>query len=517
MNKTMVALIAVSIAAVLLGYGCRDKAATQTGVTPVADSMAVAVPVSDASLNIPPPVAATPDTTGPGAGGGQMYAELANPQSDDQGCYVPVARDSNYSLVGYASGKRPVAQVMVNDVEADTFAANYQPYGAPSGFAPIGFRVPLTLSNDSLITVSMIDADGYRETMIFHPERERAYDRVHELWQGSQNDPYANVRMANTFVAMGDYPDAYTRYHRCIGLDVGFVWGPFFMGVALYNDNRYDDAEWQFRHCGRMDSGFYLANYQIGQIYERRGNYGYANLEYQAVIGVSPMFVAAQWSLGESYAQQGNWGGATRQYRQALQYNPQFARAHQGLGESLAHQGQWAASATSLRTAASINPRDARTQADLSATMRHQQRSPQQYRVALAPLSAPRGSEQVAARNVQYTRGGQAYQAVAAQQLTRPSAAQQSRLSVRQQARTSVTQTARVAGGQPTRASVTPTVARPAARQHEAQPKVTPIAKPVARQHEAQPKVIPTAKPAAREQAKPSGGETDQKDKGKGR
>ena len=388
MHKMMVVLAVVSLTALLLlSYGCRDNS-SQTSMVPVTDAGSA-------------PVAATPDTSGAGAGGGTMFAELANPQSDDQGNYVPLPRDENYSLMGYASGQRPVAHVMVNNVEADTFAANYQPYGAPSGFSPIGFRVPLTLGPDTLVTVNMTDTSGYQETMVFHPDAGRSYARVHQLWQGSQDDPYANLRMANTFVVEGDYRDAYVRYHRCIGLDVGFVWGPFFMGVALYDNDRYDDAMWQFRHCGRMDSGFYMANYEVGQCYERRGDYGDAIVEYQVVLGSRPDFVEAHWSLGESYGQRGNWSGAAAQYRQAIQYNPQFAPAHRGLGESLAHQGQWASAATSLNTAAKLNPRDARTHADLSATLAHQQRSPQEYRVAMAPLSAPRTSERGSAQNMQ--------------------------------------------------------------------------------------------------------------------
>ena len=538
MHKTMVALIAVSIAAALLGYGCRDKAATQAEVTPLADTTAVAVPVADASMVASAPVACTPDTSGPGAGGSPMYAELANPQSDDQGNYVPRPRDENYSVLGYVSGKRPVAQIMVNDVEADTFAADYRPYGAPADYSPIGFRVPVMLGPNALVTVSMIDADGYRETMIFHPDRERAHNRVHELWQVSQDEPYANLRMANTFAVEGDYRDAYVRYHRAIGLNAGFMWGPFFLGVTLYDNDRYDDAEWQFRHCRRMDSGFYLANYEVGRCYERRGNYSAAILEYQVVIGARPQFVQARWSLGEVYAQQGNWSGATIQYRQALQYNPRFAPAHRGLGESLAHQGQWAASATSLRMAANINPRDARTRDDLSSTMKHQQRSPQQYRIAMAPMSAPRGSEQVPAQNMRYTKSGQAYQAVGGQEnrpsgrhQIQPSAAPAARVSGGHQAQAIEKPAARASGGhqaQPTekpaaRASgghrAQPTE-KPAVRGHQGQPSATPTANPASRQHQAQPSAKPAAKPQSQPSrghtGKPSGDQTDQNEKGKG-
>jgi tetratricopeptide (TPR) repeat protein len=334
-----------------------------------------------------------------------MYVELATPQSDDQGYYVPVRRDTHYSLMGYASGRSPVTQVMVNYVEAETYPADYRPYGSPSGYRTVGFRAPLVLSPDTIMTITLIDADGYRETRLFHPDRVRAPARVHELWGRSRNDPYANVRMANVYVVQGNYREAYPYYHRSIGLTVGFMWGSFFLGVALYDNSRYDDAIWQFRRCSRIYPDFYLAHYQVGQCYERRRNYAMAITEYGLVISIRPDFVEAHWSLGESYVQRHDWGRAAIEYRQAIRYNPRFAPAHRGLGEVYAHQGQWDNAKNSLRLATNLSPRDARARADLNASMARRQRSPKEYQMAMAPLKAPDGYEQSAARNTRTWQG----------------------------------------------------------------------------------------------------------------
>ena len=380
----------------LIVAGCKE--ATQTGSTGtyVAEGQQAQqqAPVTDVATTC----------TSAAVGQGKLYVELANPQSDDQGNYVPVRQDSNYSLMGYASGQQPVAQVMVNDVEAATYPADYRPYGSPEGYHCVGFRAPLVLSPDTIVTIALIDANGYRETRLFHPDRVRAPGRVHQLWGQSRNDPYSNVRLANVYMVQGDYANAYPFYHRST-LTAGFMWGSFFLGVALYNNNRYDDSMWQYRRCSRMRPDFYVADYEIGRCWERRGRYDLAISAYGLVLARQPRFVEAHWSMGESYAQRGDWSRASNEYTVALQYDQRFAPAHRGMGEVYAHQGQWDNARTSLVMATNLNPRDARARADLNSSMAHQQRSPKQFQIAMLPLKAPNGYQATAAQNTRSWQG----------------------------------------------------------------------------------------------------------------
>lgn len=107
----MAALLVACLAAVLLvSSGCREKTArAEQGMqyaaqpAPVAACPTAACPTATATT-------ATATTAGsaildtPGATGRKMYVELANPQSDDQGNYVPLKKHVNYPLMGYASG-----------------------------------------------------------------------------------------------------------------------------------------------------------------------------------------------------------------------------------------------------------------------------------------------------------------------------------------------------------------------------------------------------------------------------
>jgi hypothetical protein len=490
MRKMMAALALAGLAAVLLGAGCRDRisqSGSATGYVSVTRPAPERVPARTYTSGVVPVANATMVSTSR-AGDSKIYVELARPQSDDQGYYVPVRKDAHYRLMGYASGRGPVTQVMVNGYEAETYSTDYRPYGSPAGYRTVGFRVPLTLGPGTLMTITVIGSDGHRQTRLFHPNRKRAHARVRHLWGLSQRDPYANVRLANVYTIEGQYHNAYPLYHRSIGLSAGFVWGPFFMGVALFENGRYDDAIPQFHHCYSMDQHFYLARYQIGQCYERRGNYALAITEYSLVVSLAPTFVEAHWSLGESYVQRNDWGRASIAYSTCLRYNPRFAPAHRGLGEVYTHQKNWGKAKSSLVLALSIDPRDARARADLTYSKSHKSRSPKQYRMAMAPLKAPRGHDQ---RLAETTRAWQGRQSGGQQ--AKPSPGREGRPSGGHQALQTSGHQGRPSGGQQ---------AKPAARQHQVKPAARQQrAKPAARQQQARPAARQQqAKPAARQQ-----------------
>ena len=357
MHSSLAIWIGAGLAVALLGAGGYHYEMTRSPSSTPLTAMAPGEP--------PPstPIAAT----------SPICVELARPQADDQGHYVPVPRHEDTSVMGYASAPHPVKQVVVNGVPADTYAADYQPYGTPAGYSTCGFQVPLTLAPDTALEVAVTDADGYQQTIAFQPDRVRTYNRVHEMWVTTPDNPYSCVRLANTFTVLGDFDDAYPMYHRCLTANAGFHIGSFYLGLSLFDTGRYDDAWTEFHRCTVAAPSFYPAYYGLGECYRARGYDDYAIQQFQWVTRRDPKFVEANLSLGEIYSKRNDWGHAESQYRQVLNRDPKFASAHVGLGEALTHQGKWDAAGTELKTAQRLNPEDARPRTYLASAQAHQQ------------------------------------------------------------------------------------------------------------------------------------------------
>jgi len=306
-------------------------------------------------------------------GAGTVFVELSRPQCDDQGHYMPVIQDGVASVIGFAAARGGVMSVTVNDFEAELFEADYRTFNAPAGYGSVGFRVPLELYPDSLLVVNARGAGGDEATTVFRPDHYACLARLQDLARRSNQDAYYSLRLGNAYAGLGDYETAYPYYHRCTGLRADFYLGSFFLGLALYDDNRDDDAIYQFRHCSTMRPTFYLANYDMGRCYDRRGRYDDAVIQFRIVIARRPQFVEAHWRLGETYSRRGNWDGAGDEYRSALRYNPKFAPAHHGLGAVLAQKRDWNGAAVELQTATRLSPGNARMRSDLAATLAHKQ------------------------------------------------------------------------------------------------------------------------------------------------
>jgi tetratricopeptide (TPR) repeat protein len=352
--------------------------------------------------------------------GSTVFVELSRPQCDDQGHYVPVVQDGVASVIGFAAAPGGVVKVTVNDVDAQPFDADYRPMNAPAGYGSIGFRVPLVLYPDTILTVTATGAGGDAATAVFRPDLDATLARLQELSQESGQDAYCSLRLGNAYAGQGDYETAYPYFHRCTGLQAGFYLGSYFLGLALYDDNRDDDAIWQFRHCADLQPNFFLAHYDMGRCLDRSGNYNDAVSQFQLVIDRRPQFVEAHWRLGEAYSHRGDWDNAGTEYRQALHYNPNFAPAHQGLGAVLARQQNWDAAAAELTTATKISPWNAQTRADLASTLAHKQDwtgATKQYKQAVR-ISPQSGGAQQGLAQTQYATGqyGQAWDSVHAGQ-----------------------------------------------------------------------------------------------------
>jgi tetratricopeptide (TPR) repeat protein len=352
--------------------------------------------------------------------GNTVFVELARPQCDDLGHYVPVIQDGVASVIGFASARGGVVSVTVNDVQAELFEANYTPMNTPDGYGSVGFRVPLVLYPDSVLVVKATGAGGDGATAVFQPDEYATLSRLQALGQQSGEDAYYSLRLGNAYASQGDYETAYPYYHRCTGLQPDFFLGAYFLGLALYDDNRDDDAIGQFRHCADVQPTFYLAQYDMGRCLDRSGRYDDAIAEYRLVIGRRPQFVEAHWRLGETYSHRGDWDNAGTEYRTALRYNPNFAPAHHGLGAVLAQQQNWDGAADELRAATKISPWNAQARADLASTLAHKRdwtEATKQYKQAVR-ISPQSGGAQQGLAETQFATGkyGQAWDSVHAGQ-----------------------------------------------------------------------------------------------------
>jgi tetratricopeptide (TPR) repeat protein len=350
---------------------------------------------------------ARPASAQPAGSTSAVSVEVSRPQCDDQGHYVPVVDNGVASVVGFASARGGVDSVTVNDVEADLFEADYSPFNAAPGSGSVGFRVRVEMYPDTLLVVTATGASGDSSTVVFRPDEYATLGRLRELAQDYGEDAYSSFRLGNAYATQGDYELAYPYYHRCTGLRADFYLGSFFLGLALYDDNRDDEAIVQFRRCTDLHRSFYLARYDMGRCLDRLGRYDDAVIEFRIVISVRPQFVEAHWRLGETYTRRGDWDGADGEYRTALRYRPDFAPAHHGLGAVLAHRQDWDGAANELQTATRLNPRNAQMRSDLAATLAHKQDwtgASRQYRqaVRLAPQS---GDARQGLAQTQYANG----------------------------------------------------------------------------------------------------------------
>jgi Tfp pilus assembly protein PilF len=270
---------------------------------------------------------------------GNVFVELSRPQCDDQGHYMSVLQPREVSLTGFVGCQSDVTAVMVNDVSAALFPANYQLFGN-AGFARAGFRALVFLNPDEPLTIGVTDANGNVDTVVYQPDRAATTARLSQMYAASDQDPYVCLRMANMYAWEGDYDDAWPLYHRCISLQVDFVFGPYFFGLALCDADRWDDAILEFGLCEVLAPGFDVVHYNVGRWHERHGNHDAAIREFREVTSTRPNFVEAHLRMGESLAHANRWDEAAEEFHKTLGYDPKLGIGHQGLANVLEHQGR---------------------------------------------------------------------------------------------------------------------------------------------------------------------------------
>ncbi len=304
--------------------------------------------------------------------GRKAYVELARPQSDDQGHYVPVGQHDEYPVIGFVAAEIPVARVVINGTEATIFDAQYHCYGAPGSYKTMGFRVPLLVDPDTLLVVVVTLANKDEDVQVFHPDRDVTLARLKLMHEAAEQVAYEQLRLANAYACEARYEECFPLYeHICLAYP-RFYYGCFFGGLARFDCFDYDAGLVWFDNCLLLEPDFFLCYYERGRYWGRRGRWDYAEREFRHALEHHPRFAEGHWRLGEALSHQGHWQGAIDAYHGALHANNRFAPAAHSLGLAYQHQGNWSGAGAALRQATTLNPRSAQFHTDLAATYAHQ-------------------------------------------------------------------------------------------------------------------------------------------------
>jgi tetratricopeptide (TPR) repeat protein len=348
--------------------------------------------------NVVPPAAltgaaATPANLTP-APAGTTFCEFCNPQSDDQSHYVPIKDAATKPIYGFVASKNKINSVTVNGDPAVTYPATYTPLGAPAGINDVGFRVPLYMEPDTVLSVGVVEDGGYYYTEDYYPAGPVVFTRLHALYTEYPDDVYLRLRLGNAFAFEADYGEAFPEYQAVIVARPEFALGFFFFGVACYDDDDWDDAIFGFNRCIAIEPDFFIGHYCLGESYFGRRDWDDADREFRSALAADPSFADAYWRRGQIYAARGDWPHAQEQYQNALRYNPRFAEAHRSLAEAYSASGHPDQALAEYHKVLQTNPRYAPAHLGTGAIQEKQGKLPEatksyQRATEVAPRSAP--------------------------------------------------------------------------------------------------------------------------------
>ncbi len=169
----------------------------------------------------------------------------------------------------------------------------------------------------------------------------RQFDRAIRYFTSFQNDhepppmalfPYdvdTQLRLGDSYYALGRYEEAVRNYERAEGADPGGDYAIFQMGNSHYRNNHSFEAVQNFRRLLRIYPNSRLreqAQYNIGYIYFQIGNYDQAIQEFHELINRYPRTdwaARAQYQIGDAYYNAGNYEMAVNAYRELMESYPQ--------------------------------------------------------------------------------------------------------------------------------------------------------------------------------------------------
>ena len=137
------------------------------------------------------------------------------------------------------------------------------------------------------------------------------------------------LRLGDSYYALGRYEEAIRNYERAVGEEQGGDYAIFQIGNSHYRNEESFEAVQNFRRLIRVHPDSRLreqALYNIGYIYFRIGNYDQAIQEFHELINRYPRTnwaARAQYQIGDAYYNAGEYEMAINAYRELMESYPQ--------------------------------------------------------------------------------------------------------------------------------------------------------------------------------------------------
>ncbi len=166
------------------------------------------------------------------------------------------------------------------------------------------------------------------------------YDKAVEPFEAFLNDynpppialfPYdtdTQLRIGDSYYALGEYRQAINFYNKAIGAEPGGDYAMFQVANSYYRSGRTFEAVTTFRRVLRIYPFSRLreqAQYNIAYIYLNSDNYSQAIEEFQTVISKYPgteWAARSQYNIGDSYYNAGEYARAIEAYKNVLKNYP---------------------------------------------------------------------------------------------------------------------------------------------------------------------------------------------------
>ncbi|HKK44949.1 MAG TPA: tetratricopeptide repeat protein [Balneolaceae bacterium] len=142
-------------------------------------------------------------------------------------------------------------------------------------------------------------------------------------------DTDTQLRIGDSYYAMGDYSNAITYYQKAIGAEPGGDYAMFQIANCHYRAEQTYEAVSTFRKFLRIYPYSKLreqAQYNIAYIYLNSGNYSQAIEEFKTEINKYPntsWAARAQYNIGDAYYNAGDYDKAIDAYKEVMQKYPQ--------------------------------------------------------------------------------------------------------------------------------------------------------------------------------------------------
>jgi tetratricopeptide (TPR) repeat protein len=141
-------------------------------------------------------------------------------------------------------------------------------------------------------------------------------------------DTDTQLRIGDSYYAIGDYDSAISSYQEAIGAEPGGDYAMFQIANSYYRAEQNYEAVTTFRKFLRIYPYSNLreqAQYNIGYIYLNNGNYSQAVEEFQTVINKYPntsWAARAQYNIGDTYYNAGDYEKAIAAYKEVMEKYP---------------------------------------------------------------------------------------------------------------------------------------------------------------------------------------------------